>query len=130
MAIGEFEEIRLMESPKIKRGCVQGFGRLNLRMIGPATDGFQGTGDAIRVAGKLNSKGIGQKLTLARQGGLNQLAEKITEISQYKEGRWRSHKTASGLPLFSVSSLLERRVVVLSKSRSMVRPMMLRNTRS
>ena len=57
-----------------------GIGRLS-------ADLFEGAGDARRIAGELHGRGVGQKLPLARDGGLNQATEEIAHVADDSHGQ-------------------------------------------
>ena len=59
-----------------------GLGGLHPRANGVAADFFEGAADAGGIAGELHGGGVGQKLALAGDGGLNQTAEKIADVAQ------------------------------------------------
>ena len=48
---------------------------------GEAADFAEGVGDAARVARELDGGGVGEKLTLARHGSLDESAEKIADVA-------------------------------------------------
>src|SRR5947209_5432108 len=72
-----------------RRGMV----RENRRPERVAADFFQRAGHAAGIARELNRRRVGEKLTLSRDGGLNQSPEKITDITEHQQPE--SHGTDS-----------------------------------
>ena len=65
------EEVADLAGVRVDHGATEGV----------AADLLEGAGDAARVAGELHSRGIGEKLALARHRGLDEPAEEITHIT-------------------------------------------------